>query len=437
MTFTPDRLRLLHGTDAPFADMRLLRAGPATVLLDGVDLRYLRIGGTELVRRIYAAVRDVDWDTVPGVVSGLEIEESDDGFRVEFDVRHARREVDFVWRGTITGEVTGRVEYVFDGRAGSAFPFGRIGLCVHHPWRETAGARFTARTPAGEIDGAFPDLIGPQSFDGKAFSPLFPSFDHLEVELSEGGRLVLDFEGDLWETEDHRNWTDANFKTYSTPISLGPPPPLEAGRTLRQRLVVQPVDVVAGSLSSGRLRLAIGAPTETVVPSVGLGQDRDRHVPDPREREILAALSPSHVRVELRLDGDWRSALVAAQETATAAGAHLEVSLHLLESQTGELADIGAALADGPPVDRVLVLNGDSRTGTPAEVTRPALVGLARDGLEPFVSTMFAGGTDVYFTEVNRTRPDAVRLGRALLLDHAADPRLLGHRRGREPRRAR
>ena len=195
MTLTPDRLRLLHGTDAPFADMRLLRAGPATVLLDGVDLRYLRIGGTELVRRVYAAVRDVDWDTVPGVVSGLEIEESDDGFRVEFDVRHARREVDFAWHGTITGAVTGRVEYVFDGRAGAAFPFGRIGLCVHHPWRETAGARFTARTPGGEIDGAFPDLIGPQSFDGKAYSPLFPSFDHLEVELAGRGSSRLRLRG--------------------------------------------------------------------------------------------------------------------------------------------------------------------------------------------------------------------------------------------------
>ena len=406
MTLTPDRLRLLHGTDVPFADMRLLRAGPATVLLDGVDLRYLRIGGTELVRRVYAAVRDVDWDTVPGVVSGLEIEESDDSFRVEFDVRHARREVDFAWHGTITGAVTGRVEYVFDGRAGAAFPFGRIGLCVHHPWRETAGARFTARTPDGEIDGAFPDLIGAQSFDGKAFSPLFPSFDHLEVELADGGRLVLDFEGDLWETEDHRNWTDANFKTYSTPISLGPPPPLELGQALRQRLVVAPVDVSARTPSPGRVRLAIGAPTETVVPPVGLGQDRDHHIPDTREREVLAALAPPHLRVELRLDGDWRSTLVAAQETATAAGAHLEVSLHLLEQQAGEIAEVAAALAAGPPVDRVLVINGDSRTGTPAEVTRPALVGLARDGLELFVSALFAGGTEIYFTEVNRTRPD-------------------------------
>ena len=406
MTLTLDRLRLLHGTDAPFADMRLLRAGPATVLLDGIDLRYLRIGGTELVRRVYAAVRDVDWDTIPGVVSGLEIEESDDNFRVEFDVRHARREVDFAWHGTITGAATGRIEYVFDGCAEAAFPFSRIGLCVHHPWRETAGARFTARTPEGEIDGAFPDLIGAQSFDGTAYAPLFPSFDRLEVELADGGRLVLDFEGDLWETEDHRNWTDANFKTYSTPISLGPPPPLELGQTLRQSLVVAPVDVSAGTPLTGRVRLVIGDPTETVVPPVGLGQDRDHHIPDRREREVLAMLAPPHLRVELRLDCDWRSALVAAQETAKAAGAHLEVSLHLLEQQADEIADVAAALAAGPPVDRVLVINGDSRTATPAEVTRPALVGLVREGLEPVVSVVFAGGTEMYFTEVNRARPD-------------------------------
>ena len=436
MALTPGRLRLLHGTDEPFADMRLLRAGPATVLLDGVDLRYLRIGGTELVRRIYAAVRDVDWDTVPGVVSGIEIEESGDGFRIDFDVRHARREVDFAWHGTITGAVSGRIEYVFDGCAGAAFPFGRIGLCVHHPWRETAGARYTARTPDGEIEGTFPDLIGPQSFDGKAFSPLFPSFDHLEVELADGGRLVLDFEGDLWETEDHRNWTDANFKTYSTPISLGAPPPLELGQALRQRLVIEPVDVSAGMPSSGRARLTIGAPTETVVPPVGLGQDRDHHAPDMREREVLASLAPQHLRVELRLDRDWRSTLVAAQETATAAGAHLEVSLHLLEPQAGEIADVAAALATGPPVDRVLVINGDSRTGTHTEVTRPALVGVGPRRARAVAACGIRGRYRdlLHRGEPHTARP--VRLGRALLLDHAADPRLHGRRRRREPRRA-
>ena len=117
MTMTAERLRLLHGSAAPIAEMRPLRAGHMTMLLDGVDLRYLRLGDTELVRRVYVAVRDVDWDTVPGTVSGLEVEQADKSFRVDFDVRHARREIDFSWHGTITGEESGRVEVVLDGRA--------------------------------------------------------------------------------------------------------------------------------------------------------------------------------------------------------------------------------------------------------------------------------------------------------------------------------
>lgn len=407
MTLTPDRLRLLHGTDAPLADMRVLRAGPVTLLLDGIDLRYLRIGGTELVRRVYTAVRDVDWDTVPCAVTGPTVDEDDGGFRVEFDARHARREIDFAWHGTITGDAGGRVEFVFDGQAEQVCPYNRIGICVHHPWRETAGARFRARTPDGEIEGTFPDLIGQQPFDGKVYSALFPAYDRLEVELAKGGRLRFEFEGDLWETEDHRNWTDANFKTYSTPIGLGRPAPLEEGQGLRQRLVITPIDVPAGAASAGPVRLAVGAPTGTVVPPVGLGQDRDHHVPDAHEQDVLAALAPAHLRVELRLDRDWRAALAAAQEIAAPAGAHLEVSLHLMEDQADELAAVADALAAGPAVDRVLVINGDSHTATPAETTRPALVGLVRDALAGSLpGALFAGGTEIYFTEINRSRPD-------------------------------
>ncbi len=231
MSTTPERLRLLHGTEAPLPALRPLRAGPVTLLLDGIDLRYLRLGGTELVRRVYTAVRDVDWDTVPGEISGLRIDERDAGFLVEFDARHSRAEIDFEWHGTISGDESGRVEYLFDGRARDVCRYNRIGICVHHPWRETKGASFRARTPEGEIEGAFPDLIGEQRFENGAYHALFAAFDRLEVDLASGGRLLLEFEGDLWETEDHRNWTDANFKTYSTPIGLGRPAPLEPGKS--------------------------------------------------------------------------------------------------------------------------------------------------------------------------------------------------------------
>ncbi len=407
-TIAPDRLRLLHGTEAPLQELRPLRAGPVSLFLDGIDLRYLRIGGTELVRRIYTAVRDVDWDTVPGTVSGFELEERDAGFRVGFDVRHTRREIDFSWHGTITGDESGRIEFLFDGCAQRICPYNRIGICVHHPWRETAGARYRARTPAGEIEGTFPDLIGRQAIVEGAYQALFPAYDRLEVELPAGGALLFEFEGDLWETEDHRNWTDANFKTYSTPISLGRPAPLEAGQPLRQRLVVTPLDVPSQPAAGGPVRLSLGAATGTRVPPVGLGQDRDAHRPDARERELLAALAPAHLRVEVRLDrDDWRETLADGQDTAGAAGASLELALMLRDEHASALGDVAAALVGGPPVARVLVTWAGGRTATPLETTPAHLVGLARDALAAAVpDAAFVGGTEIYFTEINRTRPE-------------------------------
>ncbi len=404
---TTEDLRLLHGSDAPLQHLRPLRAGPVTLFLDGIDLRYLRIGGTELVRRVYTAVRDVDWDTVPGDVSNLELDEGGDGFRVEFDVRHARREIDLRWHGTIAGDASGRVEYLFDGVAERVCPHNRIGICVHHPWRETAGARFQARTPGGLVEGVYPDVIGVQAIRDGAYQALFEAFDRLRVELEGGGALLFEFEGDLWETEDHRNWTDANFKTYSTPISQGRPAPLEPGQRVRQRLVVMPLDVPGAPARGGPVRLAIAEPTGTKVPSVGLGQDRDGHRPDERERRLLRALAPAHLRVEVRLDrDDWRDVLATGQETAAAIGASLELALMLREEQAGGLHDLAAALAGGPPVARVLVTAAGARTATPEETTPAVLVGVARDALAAAApAASFFGGTEMYFTELNRTRP--------------------------------
>jgi hypothetical protein len=401
------RNALLHGsTEAP-PELRILRAGPTTVLLDGVDLRYLRIGRTELVRRIYAAVRDRNWNTVPGTISGLEIDARDDSFDIRFQVRHTSHDVDFSWDGAISGDADGQVAVAFDGRAERDMEYNRIGLCVHHPWRETAGRPYRARTPDGEIDGEFPSLIGPQRVVDGVIYALFPAYDRLDVRLEGGGSLLFEFEGDLWETEDHRNWTDANFKTYSTPLSLGFPHALAAGQSLGQRLTVTPSGVEAEPASGDSVRLSIGAPTGTRVPAIGLGLDSDGHVPSQHETELVAALAPAHLRVDARLDGDsWRDALARAEEIAGRLGAHLEVSLQLRPEHAELLPAVAEALAGGPPVDRVLVTLAGGKTSTPEETTPPDLVDLARAALGPaLMGAAFVGGTEIYFTEINRTRP--------------------------------
>jgi hypothetical protein len=405
---TDARNALLRGATEPPARLRTLRAGPLTAQLDGIDLRYVRVGATELMRRIYVAVRDQDWDTVPGTVSGLTLDESGDGFRIEFDVRHARREIDFRWHGTITGSPSGRVEYVFDGRAERDLLYNRIGICVHHPWRETAGAAYTAHTPAGEITGSFPALIGQQMVVDGVYHALFPAFDRIEVALGDDSSLLLEFEGDLWETEDHRNWTDANFKTYSTPISLGFPHRLEAGQALRQRVVLTPLGVTAKAGAGDRVRVTVGGETGTRVPPIGLGADRDEHTLDEREAGLLAALHPGHLRTEVRLDrDDWRSTLATAQDAARRVGCALELALMLRAEHEAVLPEVAAALAAGPTVDRVLVTLAGCRTATPDETTPASLVDLVHAALGASLpAASFIGGTEMYFTEINRTRPD-------------------------------
>jgi len=408
-TTTPETLRLLHGTDEPIPELRMLWAGPARVLLDGIDLRYVCIGRTELVRRLYVAVRDGNWNTIPGEVSGLELEERPDSFELHFSVRHRAHDIDFSWHGAITGEPDGRITYRLDGVAEQDLQYNRIGICVHHPWRETAGAPFRARTPDGEIEGTFPDLIGPQLVVDGSIHALFPSYDRLDVTLPDGGSLELDFEGDLWETEDHRNWTDANFKTYSTPLHLGFPHDLARGQTLAQRVTVTPHDVKAKPGGEGAIRLSIGEPTGTVVPAIGLGIDGDGHEPSEREVELLRALAPAHLRVELKLDAEgWRDGLRRAQDTARRVGAHLLVSLHLRPEHADRLPAVAEALAEGPEVDDLLVILLGGRTSTPEETTPPELVELVRRELgEALPGTAIGGGTEIYFTEINRTRPQA------------------------------
>jgi D-apionolactonase len=87
------RFERWYGRDDPPVERRLVRAGPLTAELEGPDLRYVRFGGVEVVRRLYAAVRDQNWGTVPPVLSNVELLVEDDRFSLRFDARN----VDGTW----------------------------------------------------------------------------------------------------------------------------------------------------------------------------------------------------------------------------------------------------------------------------------------------------------------------------------------------------
>jgi hypothetical protein len=397
----------IHGRPEPPAPAMTLAAGPVEALLDGIDVRYVRAGGAEAVRRVYVAVRDVNWNTIPADVSDLRITERDGGFEATFSCRHRHGDIDFRWEGSIVGEPDGSITYRMDGRAESEFDFNRIGFCVLHPFEESRDAAYRGITEDGEITGRLPDLIEPQRFEDGRYVALFDAVSDFEVELPGDGRVSFAFEGDLFEMEDQRNWTDASHKTYGTPLRLGYPHRARPGDRIAQavRIRVQPPAAPQPSGGAGA-ELTLAAATGERVGRLGLGAPTHRAALSERHVELLRALAPDHLRADVRLaDRDHRATLRRVLDDCARLGCGLELVLYLMEDDADLLSGVVEELGGVRPV-RVLVFAADASSPGARETTPGSLVALVRARLG-FGDVAIGGGTDMYFCELNRTRPDA------------------------------
>jgi hypothetical protein len=402
--------QLWYGIDRQPAPAYELRAGPVTALLDGIDVRYVRIGSREMVRRIYVAARDQNWNTIPAEYHITRLEQRQESFDVEFDVEHRSHNLDFSWHGRIRGIPDGQIRYEMDGVAKSDFRYNRIGFCILHPFHECAGKPYRAQAPQGEASGDLPKLIGQQRFENGVYVPLFPSFSKLVIDVEEGVRVQMDFEGDLFEMEDQRNWTDASFKTYCTPLSRGFPHQARAGMGIAQSFTVSIESTQEAAQEAGeaeeRPRLSLGPATGRILPAIGFGLNSDGAALSAREIELVRALSPDHMRVEVHLSIDYSAVLERAIATSRALDCALEIAVFLTEETASELERVASLLQGRARVVRFLIFQEGAQTAHPSETTAPRLVTLARERLQGVApQAAFIGGTDMYFCELNRTRP--------------------------------
>jgi hypothetical protein len=212
---------------------------------------------------------------------------------------------------------------------------------------------------------------------------MIEAFSRLSVQLPGGVAVDLRCEGDLFELEDQRNWTDASFKTYPTPLARSEPRTIRAGDRISQRITLRssgPAPAPEESSDRGPVVVRVGTATGRPVPPVGMT------VPAP------AQIAPAHVRVVLDADSPDQTDLVRAGDVP------LEVQL-LTDGGEEDLEWLRQALR-GRAVDRVLVHRKDQRT-TPAEFVRAVGERLAATerGIE------LAGGTSTFFSELNRNPP--------------------------------
>jgi D-apionolactonase len=381
----------------------VVRAGPLTACIDGIDLRNVTVGDVEVVRRIYVAVRDRHWNTVPGTVGDLEVEAGKHEFVLAFAVRHESDEASFSWHGRVSGHEDGTLRMSMRGTAGRDMSYNRIGLCVLLPCGEFAGQELLAGTPNGPWAGRLSAEVAPQRVTDGIMLALHPAASSLELELRSGGRLALDFEGDLFETEDQRNWTDASYKIYSTPLSLGIPHTIAGGAEVAQRVTVSVSGMSPPDVIERQARLTVGPPSGPRMPEIGLALSSPAPEQAASTLAGIAALGAAHLRVDchLRASG-WQDDLDAALLTCSKLGVPVELALYCRYEAAG--LDRLAAMLGGRRVARVLVYYDGATTQGPEETTQSALVELVRDALAP--GTTVVGGTDMYFCELNRSRPD-------------------------------
>jgi hypothetical protein len=429
MTTPLTTYEMWYGRNAPPPEIIPLRAGPIELDYEAGDLRYLRVGGREIVRRIYVAVRDVNWNTIPARMSGLEIDAGRDHFQIRYEAYHEGSGIAFRWRASFKGSADGVITCAMEGTAESDFRYCRIGFCVLHPVDGTAGSAYRAVTPEGAISGTIPLQVAPQRIANGFEVPIFPSCSSLTLDFA-GGSVAFDFEGDLFEMEDQRNWTDGSYKTYCTPISLGYPHQARTGQRIDQRVTVRVVMADAGQTSAadgGVNTFALGAVSERTLPKLGLAMASHGGALTQREIERLARIKPDHLRAEVRFSrADWENQLVKAADEAKAVGSALELVLFLTDAASAELTAL-AEKVFSMPVARVIVFH-EAEAGRHS--TSAQWIKLAREHLAAALPGVpLIGGTNGNFAELNREPPDFSLLdGASFTLNpqvHAFDERSL------------
>ena len=379
-----------------------LQAGPLTMTFDTETafLRKIRFGQREVLRAVYVAVRDRHWRTVPPRISRLLYERRAAEFVLEFDVECREREIAFVWRGRLEGSAEGTLTYNMDGKALSAFLRNRIGFCVLHPILECAGQPCAVeRTDASRIAGTFPDRISPHQ--------PFKEIRAITHEVVPGLHAEVRCEGDTFEMEDQRNWTDASFKTYCNPLDLPFPVRVEAGTRISQRVTLRlhgspETKLPARCIESPTIRVTATAEPPVRLSDIGLGAGSCAEPPGDSQILRLRALNLSHLRADLQPSApDFADHLRRCHELADRIGVPLEAALHLSERTEVELAAVaGEIRLLKARVARWLVLHRREKS-TSAQSVQQARRILS----ETAPQASFCGGTDGYFVEVNRIRP--------------------------------
>lgn len=393
----------LYGTQDPADDLRQIAVGPLSFLYSCDGLRRISWHGTELVRAIAWPIRDANWGTYPPEVLSESLQETPDAVTcaLSFAVAGGGLRCDVTVVAGANGVM--RADMVMTP-TGAGFATNRAGFTVLHPIRGVAGAPLTVTHSDGRRDNVtFPDLISPGQ----------PVFDIAGLAYGIDGEAVdIRFEGEVFEMEDQRNWSDASYKTYCVPLVH--PFTYEITEPVTQTIhVTLTGDAAKDRATTASGQLVIGA-SLAPAPDLGLAIEPG-WLEDGTAREAILQAGAAHLLVRIPSDPP-AGYLAECAALARDLGAAVDVEIILADTADPETAlrEIAQAMAKaGLTPKRALALRAGylashqpsgpwPKGPTPNDVMRAARSALANTPDGPAIG----GGMMTNFTEFNRCRPD-------------------------------
>jgi D-apionolactonase len=396
-----------------------LKAGPLTVDFVAGNLRSIRYEGHEVLRAIAYVVRNADWGTFSPEISDCTIRKSARSFTVTYRARCVSADSSQVldYQASISGNAQGNLGFEVLARPLTPFRTARCGFAVLHPIEGVAGRPAIVEHVDGSQEQTnFPDLIMP--------AQPFKDIRAIRHQVTPFITARCCMNGDVFEMEDQRNWSDASYKTYVRPLSLPWPYVMEQGVENRQSVELsiqrsQGSAAEAASLQSGPdadpVRVTVGGPRGTF-PGIGISLHPDliqealarpALLNDLRPQLLLFHFDPTAGHGEGHLRGFAEiSRGVPAIDTPESV---LELVLPAKGNVQDELAGIaGMVAAAGLRLTGILVSPAVDRQSTLPGSNWPACPPLAEiyhAARKAFPAVAVGGGTLSYFTELNRKRP--------------------------------
>lgn len=383
-----------HGNHNKNAVNSNLKAGCISMIYEQGQLRYISVGDHELIRMIYPAVRDREWLTSEPVISGEEFDIRADSFRITYFCKYVSGEINFIARYKIEGNSDNSLIFSLEGEAMNTFKKNRIGFCVLHPVEEYAGKSCMIGHTNGESETfLFPRLIAPH--------PLFSEIKSMKWKTGDFN-CKIDFYGDIFETEDQRNWTDASYKTYCTPLNRPFPVRVVKGEKIIQKIEFQ----ADGNLKqetnkNDQILITVYAQKMLLIPMIGVGQSTRRESLTDGEIGILKNLRFDHYRADLYLFmSDWKIKGEVAIREAAGMKYPLELVLFIDDNFVNQFSDFIAWMAFANPIITILTIFHKIQQSTPDHLLNSIVTQLR----EALPGVKIGSGTNANFAQLNRNR---------------------------------